>query len=339
MNVALKGSSPATMAAGILLLSRARTLGQRLTVSIVGDPDDIGVVTGPAILYSPALASCGVGRELGNGATVIVPGPVTESLAVTTSAGGIGGWFLVDRSGTGVHPATQAILALRRDPRVRARWLAQQIVLGVETLGGAAEPAAFDVLFGAPVAPLTRLAIALRAARAITQERGEPVTKYLLGNPPDDESPLNLPAALARLQPEAHEAITACLRTAEILAAEDGGRETPMVESLTEILLHLAMLPEHGILPPLDPATDAVAFNLGKALGPNQGNPAAHQSMLSTYRFLGGKFTTSAPHAVSLPSEAPPPDRLGRWMWFCSQVEGAAAQVERVWRDIVDPPQ
>ncbi len=338
MRVALRGSSPATMAAGILLLSRAHTLGRRLTVEIVGDPDDIGVVTGPALLYSPALASCGVGRELGNGATVIVPGPLTEDLAVTVTPGGNGGWFLVDRSGSGVHPATQAMIALRRDPRVRARWLAQRIVLGVEVLGGAADPAAFDVLFGAPLPPLTRLAVSLRAARAMTQERGEPVTRYLLGHPPEDAA-FTLAAALERLQPEAREAVTACFRTAEALALEDGDREAPLVEALSEILIHLALLPEHGILPPLDPATDAVAFHLGKALAPNQGNPAAHQSMLSTYRFLGGRFTPAAPHAVSLPSDAPPGDRLGRWLWFCDQVERAAAVVDRVWRDLVDPPQ
>ena len=78
-------------------------------------------------------------------------------------------------SGSGIHPATQALVALRRDTRIRARWLYQQIIRGVEELGATIEPALFDILFGAPAAPLTRLAVALRAGRTMTGERGAPV--------------------------------------------------------------------------------------------------------------------------------------------------------------------
>ena len=74
MTVSLKGNSPAALTAGILLLSRARSFGQRLDVAILGDPHDITPVVGPALVHSPVLASCGVGRELGAGALVIVPG-------------------------------------------------------------------------------------------------------------------------------------------------------------------------------------------------------------------------------------------------------------------------
>ena len=332
MQVVLKGSSPATLAAGILLLSKARSFGQRIQVEILGDPEDIGVVQGPALLYSVPLASCGVGRELGHGATVIVPGPREEPLAISLSNGGSSEWFLVDRMGQGLHPATQALVALRRDPRTRARWLGQQIVRGIELLGGTPDVAVLDLLFGAPVAPLTRLSVALRAARLMSGTRGEAVTRFF-GE--EGEGPLG------RLRPEARDAVDACLRTVEQLSVEDGGRYRPLADALLEILAHLSELPAHSMLSPLDPVLDAVAFGLGRAMGATAGRSEAQLGLLDTYRFLGGKFTNSAQHPVELPSDPPPPvsDRLGRLRWFCSHVDIAAKRTEKLWRDLVDPPQ
>ena len=81
MAVALRGSSAAAVTAGILLLSRSRRLGQRIDVHVVGDPRDVALVEGPAIVHSPVLAGCGVGRVLGHGLLVIVSGPATDPLA------------------------------------------------------------------------------------------------------------------------------------------------------------------------------------------------------------------------------------------------------------------
>ena len=80
MEVYLKGSSPGATTAGILLLTRARQLGYRLEVFVVGDPDDVVPICGPAILYAPVLAGCGIGREYGSGATVVLPGPPTQEI-------------------------------------------------------------------------------------------------------------------------------------------------------------------------------------------------------------------------------------------------------------------
>ena len=88
MSVALSGSSPNTLTAAILLMSRARSFGRRLQVEIVGDPDEITRVEGPALVHSPVLASCGVGRRLGSGATVIVPGLPDAPLATCFTEGG-----------------------------------------------------------------------------------------------------------------------------------------------------------------------------------------------------------------------------------------------------------
>jgi hypothetical protein len=340
MNVVLRGSSPATMAAGILLLSRARSFGQRIRVEILGDPVEIGVVQGPAILHSAPVASCGIGRELGHGALVVVPGPVDAPVAVSLSADGRDGWFYVDRTGAGHHPATRAFQAMRKDSRVAARHHVRQVHRLVDTLGCATEPAVFDMLFGAPVPPLTRLALALRAGRAMTGSRGLPITAFLHGELPDDDDDLRLPTleqALARLRPDVRGAAEAWVAAERGFGAEVGGGA--LLEALGEIASHLALLPTHGILPPLPPAADAVAFGLPRALSASQGNPGAHTSLLDTYRFLGGKFTNSGTHAVDLPADLPPADPLERWAWFCSHVSVAAERVEGIWRHLVDPPQ
>lgn len=338
MNVLLRGSSPSTMAAGILLLSRARTFGQRIRVEILGDPVEIGVVEGPAIVHSAAVAGCGVGRDLGHGALVVVPGPVDQPVAVSLSADGRDGWFYVGRSGMGHHAATQVVQRMRQDPRVPTRHHVRQFLRAMGSLGCAPEPAVLDLAFGAPVQPLTRLAVALRAGRALSGDRGQSVTGLFTPDFDDDDATLpTLEQALARLQPDTRDAVRAWVATERAMVAERGGGE--LFDSLGELARHLALLPQHGLLPVLPPAADAVAFGLTRALAATQGSTGAHASLLHTYQFLGGRFTPSGLHPVELPSDLPPEDRLGRWAWFCSHVAIAAEQVDRIWRNLVDPPQ
>ncbi len=338
MNVVLRGSSPATMAAGILLLSRARSFGQRIRVEIVGDPVEIGAVEGPAILHSAAVAGCGVGRELGHGALVVVPGPADAPVAVSISTDGRDGWFYIDRLGGGHHPATQALQTMRRDARVSARHHLRQFLRLLDSLGCAMEPAVLDMLFAAPAPPLTRLALALRAGRAMSGNRGLPITALLNADMPGEDADVpTLAQAMARLRPEARMAAEAWVQAEQRFAEERG--DNAFLDALAELGSHLALLPGHGILPPLAPAADAVAFGLSRALAANQGNAAAHTSLLGTYTFLGGRFVEHATHVIDLPSDPPPADRLGRWAWFCTHVNVAAERVERIWRDLVDPPQ
>lgn len=355
MDVALIGSSPGALIAGILLLSRARSFGMPSPrVCIVGDPADIATVAGPAVLCSHVLASCGVGRTHGRGPLVILPGPPEAPLAVNLSLDGLGPWFEVDGSGVGLHPATQALLRLSRDPRPAAQTLGRSLRRFLSELGLCAEPAVLDLLFGAPVPPLTRLALALRAGRAITGEDGAPVNAFLLAEDPGrvEALPLNPSAAevldrhrrgalaplLARMRPEYAREVQRVLDTADALALQDGGRDLALVASLAELLAHFALLPPNSILPPVDAAADLVATGLGNALGASGGPSNATEALVEIFRFLGGRFVAAAPHPIHLGAEPPPPDRLGRWRWFCASVGEAARQADTLWRQVVDLP-
>jgi hypothetical protein len=352
VSIVLKGNSPSALTAGILLLSRARSFGQRFSVEVLGDPDDITTVVGPAMVHSPVLASCGIGRELGSGALVILPGPSSEDLAVSLSPDGTGPWFWVDRAGQGCHPATQAFMRFCRAPATRDAGRALRRAL--TTLGVAPEPSVLDLLFGAPATPLQRLALSIRAGRALGVQPESGVTRYL--GPAHDGLPDPLPSPC---------------RPDDLRAAFDDGRLRGMVDrlglglqdgvqdwldsvrpsleepekaellvALAEIGSHVTSLPAHAMLPPLDAAMDAVAVGLGPSLGAAGPASDANRALVDTFRFLGGRFTqTPVAHPYALATEPPPKDRLARWMWFCRATREAADTADRLWRQVVDPPQ
>jgi hypothetical protein len=352
MSIVLKGSSPTALTAGILLLSRARSFGVPLTVEIVGDPTDITEVRGPAVVHSNVLASCGVGRQLGQGALVIVPGPATDPVLVCLGEGGVSGWFAVDSSGVGLHPATQAFVRLSRDPRPLARAAARQLSRMLRMHGVPPEPAVLDVAFSAPQVPLTRLALALRAGRAMTGEDGAPVTRWLSPDsaPLDPPDPALSGAAVLenwkagtlqdwmdRLVVPARFAVDTWLEDMRALALEDGGRDLALVGALGELFAHLAMLPAFSMLPPPDAASDAVATGLSRVLGATAGQHDANVALSEVFRFLGGRFVEDARYPLELPAFPPPVDRMERWRWFTTQILDAADHADELWYRAMNP--
>jgi hypothetical protein len=356
LDVTLSGSSPSTVTAGIMLLTRARQLGFHLTVSIVGDETDVMAVRGPAVAYAPVLASCGVGRELGSGATVVLPGPASEPILVSVQPHGIGGWFPVDRTGSGAHPATQAFVRLSRDPRMPARRLGRDLRRAMEALGVAPDTAVLDVLFGAPVPPLLRLALALRAGRAMSGGRGESVTRFLAGTMDDARDPLDpsttpeqllerlergeLTWILDRMSTTVRDAVEAWVTDARALAAEDGGRDLILLVALTEVASQLAQLPVHSILPPLGAAEDSVAVGLAAALHAD-GEVDANAQMCQVFRFLGGRFVATADRPLVV-SDTPPPksrDKIDVLQWFSNEVRAGRKKADALWDEIFDPAQ
>lgn len=351
MDIALKGSSAGATTAGILLLTRARQLGLPLKVSVVGDEAEAVEVAGPAVLYAPVLASCAVGRQYGYGATVVIPGPPGKPVLVTLQPHGEGGWFRVDRTGKGAHPATRAAIALARDDRAPARELARDLRRAMAGLGMSTDPAVLDVLFGADVPTLTRLAVGLRAGRAMSGGRGEPITRFLSGTgidrdplplpPPEDLAAHTSPDALRWILDGLSTVVTDPADAALQYAAQLRGVKDPdvdlLVYHLAEIASHLVQLPEHSILPPLGAAEDSVAVGLRAALTA-EGEGDANRELRQTFRFLGGRYIPHADHAYQVTDTTPPDDEIARWSWFGAEVRRGRKQADALWPVIVDPP-
>lgn len=356
MDVVLRGNSPSTLTAGIMLLTRARQIGYRLNVSIVGDSEEIHPVPGPAVVYAPVLASCGVGRDKGSGATVVVSGPPGAPTRITLTPHGVGGWFEVSRSGKGHHPATQAYLRLDSDERAQAREQSRALREVLAALGSSTDPGVLDVLFGAPVPPLLRIAVALRAGRALSGRRNDSVTRHLAGEVTDALDPLSsdtpvdeliasweageLQWLLNRVSGSVRDRLEAWVNQAIALAKEDGGRDLALLTSLAELLSNLVQLPVHSILPPLGAAEDSVAVGLGPALTAEGEGDAARQ-LQKMFRFLGGRFVAKANNAMLVSEVAAPPkeDVVGSWEWFCSEVRVGRKRADVLWGDIFNPVQ
>jgi len=354
MTVALQGNSAAAVTAGILLMSRARRLGDRLEVLVMGDPSEITPVLGPALVWSPVLASCGVGQRLESSAVAIIPGPADAPLAMCLHPEGDGPWFEVDRAGKGVLPATRAWISLARSRSAADRSLARALARLVEALGCPAEPAVLDLLLGAPAPPFTRLAVAVQVGRTLTGAGEQPLTHHLrpaLGELPD---PLPGPCTAGGLAAALEEGRLQALlqRVADPLRADlEAGLRSLLARDcdhpgagllacqLVDVAGPLASLPVGGLLPPLEPAAEAVAQAFGAGLGAHAAERDASQMLVRTFRFLGGSFTDDARYPVSIPGEAPPEGPLERWRWLCRSARRAADAADTLWRRVTDPPQ
>lgn len=354
MSVELSGNSPAALTAGILLLSRARQFGQRLSVSVMGDPDQITPIEGPALVHSAVLASCGVGSRPGGGAVVVVPGPSEAPLAVCLSEHGIGGWFTVDRSGRGEHPATQALIRMCRSPDGRARRLGRELLQGVRGLGCMVEPAVIDLLLQAPVSPFQRATLGLRAGRALFGGRAAPAHDFLARATSSSAPTLpmectleqavavhrsgDLDAALQRVRPAARAGLSTWVGAMLDLAATHTDAEQ-VVCAVLDTIGPVLSLPGAVVLPKLNKAADGVARCLTPALAAQAGNADAARDLVETFQFLGGKFVAHARFPVVVPGDAPPEGRLARWRWFSASTHNAAATADTLWRRVIDPVQ
>jgi hypothetical protein len=353
VQVALQGSSASVVTTGILLLTHARRLGQPLKVVIVGDCDDAARVDGPALVSHPVLAGCGVGRVEKSANLVMMPGPATDPLAVSLTPGGISDWFCVDRNGVGIHASTRAFVRLCRNPELDALNLGRVLRRALAATGCPPEPALLDILFGAPLPPLERLSVALRAGRAMTGAQGDLFTRYIDSGVEDLPDPLPTPCTievlqaaeqdgsieklLGRVQPGIRVAIADWLvgmRRLEQAAAMD-----ELVCGIAEVGSHLVSLPMAGMLPRLDAGSTSIALKLGPAIGAVSEEYCAIRVLMDMFKFLGGRFIEHSPFAVTVPGDPAPQGRLERWVWLCQAAVVAKDESERIWRRLVDPVQ
>ncbi len=354
MSVELSGNSPAALTAGILLLSRARQFGQRLSVSVMGDPEEITPVKGPALVHSAVLASCGVGMRPGGGAVVVVPGPSEMPLAVCLSEHGTGTWFTVDRAGRGEHPATRALVRMCRSSHRQGRRLARELLQGLGGLGCMAEPAVLDLLLRAPISPYHRVVLGLHAGQALRKDRGTPAHGFL--GPADGAADVLLPdkftidmardalstgmldAALLRVKAEVRPVLGSWI-SGMLRHAESDADAAEVICTVLDTLGPVLTMPSGAVLPTLDAAADGVAFALPAAIGAQAGSSDAAQGLVDTFRFLGGKFVDYARFPVVVPGDPAPEGRLEQWRWFCESTRSAADTADALWRRVIDPVQ
>ena len=353
MSVELSGNSPAALTAGILLLSRARQFGQRLSVSVMGDPEQITPVEGPALVHSAVLASCGVGSRPGGGAVVVVPGPSEAPLAVCLDDDGAGSWFTVDRRGTGEHSATQALVRLCRSAHPQGRRLGRELLQALGGLGCMAEPAVLDLTLCAPVSPYHRVVLGLHAGQSLRTHRRVPLHDFL---GPATSSEVQLPeeldlaaateahehgiidAALLRVKPEARPMLSAWIGGMLRHAQLDRDAAT-VICTVLDTLAPVLTMPEAAVLPTLSTAAGGVANALPAAIGAQAGPSDAARGLVDTFRFLGGTFVDYARFPVVISGDPAPRGRLDRWRWFCASTRSAADTADALWRRVVDPVQ
>ena len=210
-----------------------------------------------------------------------------------------------------------------------------------------------DLLFGAPLPPLERLALALRAGRAMTGSSGDLFTRYISSGTeglPDPfpsgctlkdlrEAELDgrFELLLNRIEPGIRDAMADWFDGMKAL--EEASGMEPLICGIAEVGSHLVSLPMAGMLPALDPARIAIAQNLGHAIGSVAEQTCALTSLIEMFKFLGGSFTDHTPFAITVPGEAPPVGRIERWSWLCRAAESARSESENIWRRLVDPVQ
>ena len=353
MKVVLSGSWPASLTAGILLLSRSRSFGIPVSVSVVGDQAALSALEGPAVVHSHVLSSCGVGRELGQGPLVVVPGSPVEPVWMCLQPHGQGEWFSVDSSGVGSHPASKAFVSLVRDARPAARHASALLRRLCRWLGVPPEPALLDLVFGSPAPALTRISLALRAGQAMSGEKGGVLTHALRhgsvdcpalqGECLDGRAVLeawrtgDLEVALACLSVGARLAVEDFLEAMTALAVSDFDKNLALVAGLGELFGNIVLLPPGCMMPPTDAAADSVANGLVRVLGARGGESDAMKSLLDIYRFLGGRFVEHATYPYMLSDEPMPDAKDERWKWFTGSVLQASERVDDLWRSLMDP--
>ncbi len=353
MQVSLRGSSASTVTVGILLLTHARRLGERISVSIIGDPSDIADVLGPAIVHNAVLSGCGVGRVPNSNALVCVGGPAVAPLLVSLEPEGLTDWFPLDRSGAGLHSSSRSVMDLCRHPQPEGQNLGRMLRSALSALGCPTEPALLDLLFGAPVDPLERIALALAAGRAMTGTQGNPFNHFVHSGVADLPDPLPPPVGereyavalqsghiaqlLARVQPGVRDSVEDWINGMGQLDNSDSLHG--LVCAVAEIGSHLVSLPMAGMLPALRPSAASVAHHLGEAVGQMAGPHCAMRSLVDTFQFLGGSFVDHSPFAVEISGAEPPDGRIERWQWLCQSAALARDESTRLWERMVDPIQ
>jgi hypothetical protein len=214
------------------------------------------------------------------------------------------------------------------------------------------EPALLDLLFGAPVDPLTRIGMTLQASATMTKSRvHRSVSEHLSGG---IETPLlndgisgaqvlelwhsgALKGVFAALPDGVAVAIGDWLSSMEQFNSQEGGDCEALLAALATLLGNVLLLPQGCMLPMLDPTNRGLAIGIVNVLGAREKDSDTNKSLLDVFRFLGGRFEHSSPYPFRLPDTPAPEGRTERWMWLVSSVEQAAEEMENIWSEAMSP--
>ena len=176
MSVCFEGSWPASVAAAVMLLTKARRFGIHLNVSIVQSQRPLAHVP-PALFYSPLLVGLGLPHAPKDTSMVMLPGESEAAGLVYLKEQ----WIRIDRAGQGEREETKSLLSILQSQDKEDWSLQQQLFSGCQQLGIVLEPALIDLFFALCDID-DRLDVLLRIGRASTGGTGLSLQE-ILGTP------------------------------------------------------------------------------------------------------------------------------------------------------------
>jgi hypothetical protein len=316
------GSWPATLTAGILLLSKARSFGQPLRVSILRPANEIAI-EGPVLLRSNLLVGVGLPTAKGNGNVVLFPGEAKNPLSVRLEHEG---WLRLDRSGAGEMEETKAFVKLSRKRERPLSSLAFQAITGLRKLGVTPEPGIIDILFHRELDPMRRLILFLHFGRYLSGSEGQAIQRYLqLPIEPTQEE-------LRVLKPGLRRELTKWLEEVEV--AFEGSRA--LSDGVRRFAEDLAESDQLGFFPPLSMEDVSLICTLSEGLSAISKGSNALDFMKDRFTFLGGTIVEKAQNVIAISDVLPPEAHLPSWDWLLSEAEKGSDRTEQIWRQIMD---
>jgi len=312
VSIYFEGSWPASVAAAVLLLTKARRFGIHLNVSIVQDQRPCKTVA-PALFYSPLLVGLGLPHATNDPSMVMLPGKSDSAGLVYLKER----WLRIDRSGFGEREESKAMLSILQS-QDKADWsLQQKFFAGCQQLGITLEPALLDLFFALDDLD-DRLDVLLRIGRCIKGSTGKSLQELL--GPIDNREIL----IHKTFQPW-------YARCPNALLSEQ-------IRKIETELLHFN-------LQMLSSVSTPSMLGLQRSLVDFLGAISARVDPLSylqkQYQFLGGKFVKTRPSGkrISFPKVQIPNTDIEMLDWLIDETKKGEAAVEDIWRSLSEPEQ
>ena len=310
MSICLQGSFPACIAAGILLLSKARRFGMTLSLSIVTDSIP-SISPDPTLLYSPLLVGLGIPQASADPAMVILSGKSTAFGRVRIADT----WYSIDRSGQGLRPETKELIAILLNNDKSDVEFQQEFFSLLSKLGLCLEPAMIDLFFAMAESDMEEaFRVLLYVSR--TNKRGS--SFYALRSEWQEDDVLS---AFFRWEQ----------RTEGMILGEKLARWKQEFLNMDMRLLSMQITPE----------ISGIQRSMLEFLGSIGDAVDLFRILKERYLFLGGKFVQQEGrgYVYSFPESTPPEESNTCVDWVKNQAEIGSQAVESIWQAVMQPIQ